>query len=317
MKASSVVARSRYGRWYCWVVVAIPLASLIIAFCLARAPGFRSAHKYGWYGRSDATYATHGANCEVLIFGDSTAITGLDARKLQDETHLAVCNISQTLGVLSVLGFAPLDRFLENNQKPKFLVLQFAPQDMNTLDFWGAGNIEGVYDLVAFYPLQAAARTFVAHPEALFGLARTVGMLIARNPLAVLSGARAPESETGLPNVFFTLPSRPRLGCDDAPVPALRLPSATWVAEVRSKYGQAADHLLLDVAPTADCDPHYPALRGATAGLVDNRLEGLPIRMFNGGTEHFTVEGSTWLTHALAERIRATGNERAQRAASL
>ena len=67
-------------------------------------------------------------DCEILIYGDSSAMTGVDPVRLEALTHRKACNISQTQPTVVATGTLPIDLYLKQNALPKHLVIQLAPE---------------------------------------------------------------------------------------------------------------------------------------------------------------------------------------------
>jgi hypothetical protein len=291
---------------YLAMLLVQPLLVLVLTYAFAGTELFRKQCRGKWVGRGDAAFEARGLRCELLIFGDSTAITGLDPELIEAKTGLRTCNIAQTLGVLSVLQMEPLDRFLANNEAPRYLLLQMASDDLAALPEWSGSYVEGVFPLVTFFSADVVASRLLSHPDAVFTLAQSVVSLttrrvLGRNPPEALDAPRLDRA-----NVFLTLPLAARAGCDD--LDARRrdtAPSSDFVQALRRRYQKSAEHLLIHVAPTADCDSRYEAKRRALSGLTDNTYERFPIAEFNEGFVHFTKRGSAHLSEQLAAQLLA------------
>src|SRR5450755_922092 len=86
------------------VFLAIPIALWFLAFFFVKSQVFRRHFDGDWISASSPVYTARNVNCEVVVYGDSTAITGIDPEVIQKMTQLKSCNIAQSKGALVVLG---------------------------------------------------------------------------------------------------------------------------------------------------------------------------------------------------------------------
>jgi len=62
-------------------------------------------------------------DCQILIWGDSSTMTGLNPAVIQGMTGLKTCNVAEIYPLQQVVGSAvPLDAYLRKNAPPRFLV---------------------------------------------------------------------------------------------------------------------------------------------------------------------------------------------------
>ena len=67
-------------------------------------------------------------NCEVLLYGDSSALTALDPAVIGQMTGLKACNISEGTTEQRVVGSdAPIQAYLRHNPPPRFLLGTWTP----------------------------------------------------------------------------------------------------------------------------------------------------------------------------------------------
>ena len=66
-------------------------------------------------------------DCEIVIFGDSSAMTGVDPIKIEGMTNHKTCNISQTQPTVVATGTLTVDLYLKQNTAPRYLVIQLSP----------------------------------------------------------------------------------------------------------------------------------------------------------------------------------------------
>jgi hypothetical protein len=78
-----------------------------------------------------------------------------------------------------------------------------------------------------------------------------------------------------------------------------------WVSGLRQKYGVNGTHVIVNVAPVADCDEMKDVYEKVLTGVHDNQLEVLPIGMFNNQDVHFTAAGAEHVSIGVANQIIA------------
>ena len=67
-------------------------------------------------------------DCDVVLYGDSTALTGLDPDIVQRITGLKSCNIAEAGWIEDVVGTDfPLQAYLKDNKRPRFIVTDITP----------------------------------------------------------------------------------------------------------------------------------------------------------------------------------------------
>ena len=131
-----------YGRYLAALLL---LAAVLypLPFFLIRAPHF-GQWSTSPYGR-DLEYgitAQH-IDADVLIYGDSTALYGLDPRRMSQELGVKVFNIPNVLPSLRVTGDLGLSRYLAANKPPRLIVLYLSPWD---LDYTSMQSADILYD---------------------------------------------------------------------------------------------------------------------------------------------------------------------------
>ena len=76
---------------------------------------------------NDAIFNMRDRDCDVLIYRDSTAMTGINPDVVERNTGFKTCNISVTNSVLAVTHNLTLNQYLANNGKPRVLLIQLSP----------------------------------------------------------------------------------------------------------------------------------------------------------------------------------------------
>lgn len=288
------------------LIVAVPLLACLLSFVLVDSALFERYADPRWVQSSNRVYLSYQVPCDVVVYGDSSAITGIDPKVVQQETGLRTCNIAQTKAALVVLGTSALDRFLENNPRPRFLVLQFTGADFYRPGSWDdtTSYMEGVVTLLRFYPKRQFLVALLHHPEIFMGMMHYAYIT---GPLNLVKNARRSRTEqsTGdLVDVHFIRPEKAFSSCAQAQDidPIFHKPDLNFIRYLRKRYGPMADHLLIDAAPLSSCDSRYLYLQQHLSGL-DNTLITYPFSLYNEGYAHYTAEGAERLSMQLAAQI--------------
>lgn len=153
---------------YCWLVVLLPLLAIPAFILLGKSDFFLHHGASIWVQANDSTFnMRHRDDCDVLIYGDSTAMTGINPAVVERETGLRTCNIAVTNAVLAVTGNLTLDRYLVQNEKPKLLIVQLSPDDFQQENLVWAHTIyaEGLLELLRHGAPDESRHVLLTHPH--------------------------------------------------------------------------------------------------------------------------------------------------------
>jgi hypothetical protein len=290
-----------------WCMAAIPLIACALSFPIIKSAWFRNSADPTWVQASSMLYVAHDSPCQIVLYGDSTAITGLDPAAIQTTTRLRTCNIAQTKGALVVLGTSALDIYLAHNPRPKYLLMQFAAADLYLPTHWSDSYtyMEGAIDLLRFYPTAEFTRQLIRHPELFIG---AMHYAYISGPVHYWQNRHRPPARfdlhASLLNVHFVRDYPAYDNCTEVVDgdPAFHSPDPDFIQMLRQHYGQYADHILIDVAPISACDPHAAHLLRSFSG-ADNTLQQYPASLFNEGYTHYTKQGAAMLSQQIAAQI--------------
>ena len=290
------------------LVVAFPIVACLSAFLVTGSQYFRRYADPQWIRSSDRIYTAHDVPCEVIVYGDSTAITGVDPATVQRLTGLRTCNVAQTKGAIVVLGTSGLDIFLSHNPRPRYLVLQFSGADFYKSKSWddSIAFIEGVIPMLRYYPRREFVTAVLRRPELILGV---MHYAYVTGPVNWWLNRRHYSNwnpDTPLVDVHFVRPEAPIVDCAEAVDidPIFHTPETAFIQHLRAKYAAAADHVLIDVAPLSSCDPRFGYIAGHLHG-ISNTLERYPSYDYNQGYTHYTAAGAQRLSATLAAQIKA------------
>ena len=301
--AGSVVSPTGY-RLYLLLVLAIPLAFLAASIPIVRGAAFPQESGDPYLLNPDYAFSLRHVDCDVVIAGDSTALTGIDPIAVERSTGLRTCNIAQSQGILEFLGFMALDTYLRNNAPPKYLVLQFAPETF-ARDGMHFSWEEGFTLLLRKKPLAMALPAIARHPVhfyvfALWAIKAKLDALFHPAPDFAATESMF-QSRRGL----LVLPKPPSTRCtrNTLYVP----PDRRWVQALREKYSKDGTRVLIDVAPLPSCAPYVAQIAAATRTVTDNELRLFPIGLFSDLDRHLTLDGAERSSDDIARQLLALG----------
>jgi hypothetical protein len=320
--APSYAAQQRRSCFqYCLILVLFPLLAVPAFIALGRSDFFLHHGASVWVQANDKVFETHDRDCDVLVFGDSTAMTGIDPEKVEEQTGFRTCNIAVTNAVLAVTGNLTLDHFLAHNGRPRVLLIQLSPDGFQPESHGWHQTIyaEGMLELLRHGRPGEARQLLFSHPEesvAFAGYAAGFSAWYAIKDVWFHVSHLRPEEDTitlHTDSTFFTPPSPPRTSC----IPAASLVSTSdpeqaafsrsLVAGFHSSYAPQAGLVLVNVAPIPDCDQNLAAYSAELDGVTSNSLLPMPIGYFNDG-RHYTARGSEIVSTLVARELNTVAS---------
>jgi hypothetical protein len=301
---------------YCLAFVAVQLILLISSVWIASRPWFL---KHDDIPRIavETGYSLHarGLNCDVVIYGDSTALVGLDPSVIQAGTGLKTCNISEMQPVQRSVGsYFPLDEYLAHNKAPRFLLTMWNPIAFHpTITPMQGYSPEGVVYALQFHPGFYLARAFFMHPT----WAANFSTLVIRSIIwdtderllthLHLSHKRVSkveavprDTQAGLWEIDQPVQTK----CvADVPDPLTQAEKESSVAAFRKRYSTSKTTVLMNIGPLADCVENISQLARSNAGLYDNRFEALPYNEFNMTNVHVVHSGRQHISKEAVDQI--------------
>ena len=296
---------------YCVAVVLLPLVAVPLFVLLGSSDFFLHHGASIWVQSNDAIFNVRNRQCDVLVFGDSTAMTGIDPDVVDRYTGLHTCNIAVTNAVLAVTGNLTLDSYLQQNPRPRVLVVQLSPDDFQQRNrIWNHTIYpEGLLELLRHGSPEQVRHVLLTHPHegiAFAGYAAGYSAYYALKDVWFRTTHRRPEEDQiHVRNGFFTPPSPARTRCERADSqPADRTAdfARSITDEYVKNYGGHGSLVLVDVAPIPACDGNLATYEGQLDGITDNKLQALPIGLFNDG-RHYTAFGSRVVSTLLARQL--------------
>lgn len=304
---------------YCLLLVLLPLLAIPACICLGASDFFLRHGASVWVQSNDAIFNMHDRDCDVLIFGDSTAMTGIDPQVVERNTGLKTCNIAVTNSVLAVTRNLTLNHYLANNTRPRILLVQLSPDGFQPESSSWNGTIypEGMVELLRHGSPEEARRVLLSHPRQAIAFAGYAAGFTVYDAFKDLwfrvTHVRSQEDTVTIQNGFFTPPAPPSKGCE--PGATFSNPGAggdfprRLVSEYESQYAAHSGIVLVNVAPIPACDRNLAAFRSELDGVTSNSVLPLPVGLFND-PRHYTAVGSAVVSRLVAQELNrvAHGN---------
>ena len=298
---------------YCLCVAMLPPLALCLLLWVAGTPWFLQHDAYPVLRNIGYELTLDGEDCDVVLYGDSSALTAYDPAVVRRITGMKACNVAEGGTITSMVGNYPLDAYLGRNKRPKYLVMMFTPSIFRPDPQWMSDmKPEGYTYLLQFVRGKRLYHTLLRRPLAALRYASWVGARIVADVLGRLAGENPddPAKDGGADR-------RRRHGITTFPLPtetycvrtAFHYPA--WivrgdpegVAAVRRKYGVQGTQVIVNVAPVPTCDELQDTYERVLAGEHDNAFEKLPISWFNSEDVHFNATGANYLSAEVAQQI--------------
>ena len=245
----------------------------------------------------------HNADCRITIYGDSTAMIGVNPSIIQNRTGLSTCNIAETEGMSMINGTLVLDQFLQQNHRPQFIVFLYSPEDLDP-ESPRSDSAVTTFEAVTYRFRQPnklqSTIALMRHPDDFFSW----GIHGARWALDSFHSKPLPP-ETRLlrfkTHGQSTLKDPTMTTCQS--LPRGTPPDREWVSGLRSKYSEQGTTVLIDAMLLPECDPELSYYRQELKGITDNSIGSLPMSDYYGGGRHVNPIGSVPLSNMIADQI--------------
>jgi hypothetical protein len=300
------------ARRYCILLLVLPLLAIPACIRLGASDFFLRHGASVWVQSNDAVFSMRDRNCDVLVFGDSTAMTGINPDVVERNTGFKTCNISVTNSVLAVTHNLTLNSYLAQNAKPRVLLIQLSPDGFQPeSNAWDQTVYpEGMLELLRHASPAEGRRVLLTHPQesiAFAGYAAGFAMYsVVKDIWYHITDLRPEEDTLTIRNGFFTPPAPPSTSCE--PGATFSNPRAggayprTVVGEYETDYASRSGIVLVNVAPIPSCDQNLAAFSSELKGVTSNSLLPLPVRLFND-PRHYTADGSTIVSRMVAQEL--------------
>jgi hypothetical protein len=289
-------------RLFCVGLALLPVVAMVGAVWLAKTDWFLRRGMPAYLQMMDAEWGIRGRSCDVLVYGDSAALTGLMPWIIEQESGRTTCSVAQTKGTVGVMGTEPLEGYLERNPPPQVLIFAFSPEDWRPFHHWGeVAYVEGVLQTVRHGSMREYVTSLVTHPDEAFGFAT----FVYKSALGALAG-HLNMASGAVRDGQMTLPSAAEQRCaanPEHPGP-LFAPDAGYAQRLRRQFARNGTRVMLLVTPVPECDPQAAWYAAHLRGMTDNPLERWPVSLFNDIDRHFTVEGAERFSREVGRALR-------------
>ena len=315
------VTPAQASRRYCLLLLILPLLAIPACIRLGSSDFFLRHGASVWVQSNDAVFTMRHRDCDVLIFGDSTAMTGIDPDVVERNTGFKTCNISVTNAVLAVTHNLTLNRYLANNGRPRVLLIQLSPDGFQPeSNIWNQTVYpEGLLELLRHGSPAESRRVLLHHPQQAIAFAGyAAGFSIYSGIKDIwfhLTNDRPEEDTIAIHNGFFTPPSPPSKSCEPGatfsnPTAGGTFPQAV-VGEYQNGYADRSGIVLVNVAPIPSCDKNLADFSSELNGVTSNSLLPLPVTLFND-PRHYTAVGSAVVSRLVAQELNAVAQRNPQ-----
>jgi hypothetical protein len=103
----------------------------IVPFLAERLPALQRYSGSSWGLTYGSRYNLAGTNADAVIFGDSSALYGIDTPRFSATLGVKVINLPQSIGSIVINGDIPLRHYLAQNKPPQLIVFYFSPWDLD------------------------------------------------------------------------------------------------------------------------------------------------------------------------------------------
>ena len=308
--------------WFCVCFVGVEILCLVVSFWAATQPWFMKHYDSYAVRMFGYGHRAINVNCDVLLYGDSTALADLVPSVIEKKTGLKACNIAEVRAIGDFVGLSyPVDDYLTHNAPPKYLVSAWTPGNfylnhppMMTL------SPEGYAYALPYDHEPWVWKGFLREPaHAINFLAWVQSGLIAelRDKLThSASKWNAEASRRDAQAGMWAVPNPPEQACSGGEfksVSSTHEQNAEGVKEFRSRFEAKGIHVIVDVTPIANCVPDLQTDIAITRGLSDNSFQALPIQNFNDQDIHLSSDAATRFSEQAADQIVALQHEQGQR----
>jgi hypothetical protein len=279
---------------------------VLLGLHVATRPGFSGLLTTPYGQVQDYAFSLQHEDCEILIYGDSSTMTGDDPALIETQTHLKTCNISQTQPTVLVTGMLPVELYLRHNKLPRFLVIQLAPEaffQSHAMDQTAA--FDPIMLMVRHGAGWATVRKLLTYPVQTLQYVSLV-LQDRYRPNTRMAAAFATTYDRSIADYatnrgLLTLPKPLEIAC--GPLKSLGKADFGWIDDAKRRYSALGVNVLIRVSPIPDCDGEIGIYKQALTSHLDGETLTLPLALYNDSDRHFTVEGARLVSAELAAKI--------------
>ena len=306
-------------------VTALCALFLVTAIVMVRSDALYCRHSTVFWDPTDCfKFSLHHEASDVVFVGDSSLVFGVRPDLIADRLHLTAFNLGLPAGSLIFFPGMLLDHYLAQNRRPRLIVLYVGPWTLvddqkDIAQLWN----DGARVAIRHGSFADVDRVFGSDPSRLLRFPAillqqgwhqfswseawwqdaSAEMRAERGWLAIWRPGRPPTilRAGGASAIPVSLSDQ----CTLTVKPLI--PNRKQIRRFREAYERAGTRVAIYVAPVPSCDPTYPAIVAAYAGIADNRPQTLPGRYFvdDGWRVHVTGAGADQATGQVIDFIRS------------
>jgi hypothetical protein len=287
--------------WYLLPLILGPLLFLLTAFLVLPTRWFAYHSRDIWLESIGYGDKLQDVNCQILVYGDSTAEVGVDPAVIERSTGLKTCNIAQPEGLNLLSQNIVLDRYLSHNASPRFLIFLFAAEDFNPA---AARKDHGLFEAITYrmrdHDRLSVLLQLMRHPEDYFrwsyvGLHMMLDGFLREREAHDSEDVR--ERRKGQLKIEELLMTK----CTDSN--RVSPPDKNWAAALRSRYARPNMTILVDAMPLPSCDPGILKVQQQMQRVTDAPVQQLPASVFYSDGSHVNAAGSALLSEMLSQQV--------------
>jgi hypothetical protein len=267
----------RYKR-YLAILLICSLGLAFFAYPMARSEYYERVSRRMFWHAMDYHMQMAGQRCDVVVFGDSTGLTGIDPDVLRQQTGLSACVLSMPYMALTTTGTLVLDHFLAQSPAPRVIVFANHARHLHAPRFDEEdGVIDGWLLVDRIQTPLNAAKFFLKHPrysvifmEGVWQQVFTIGLA---GSIDITQRTYRQDMDTlRARSGFFPLQKleSPEQVCELKMEPPVD--DAGYLPSLRARYENATTKVLLYVSPVRACDANVNAYQAVAARLHLNPL---------------------------------------------
>ena len=254
--SDSAESPERLRRYVYWLL-AFTAIIWLLPFIFVRLPGFLrwSGSNYG--AMLEYAFVSSNANADVVIFGDSSALFGIDPLQMSAKLGLKTINLPNTMSSLPVTDDMTLRQYLAHSAPPRLIVFYFAAWNLN---FSHIDNPDQLFDgeemLLRHGTLQQIASYTASHLRelAMFPFKFYTANSVTRSLTHVLHWGEIPPIVPAMGHADLDLPSWKIMKSPcELKVRVPREAPFVSVEALAKRYGTQKTKVLVYMAPIPAC----------------------------------------------------------------
>ena len=142
VETSGTTRMASFRHFLAWLLLP-PVLVYLAGFALVCLPSYERWSGSKWAPTLEYAFKTAGQDADIVVYGDSTALYGVDPLQMEKDLGLKVINLPNTMGSLPVVDDLSLYQYLAHNPPPKLIVFYMSSWNLNYMNPWGPRLFEG------------------------------------------------------------------------------------------------------------------------------------------------------------------------------